>query len=244
MMIFDGGKVTEYVIKWKETHDHTVMDSILLESTSLVEAIVSKYDQVYRDDLIQESMSRLMYACEFFNPEISTLHNFFTTVIHNTCNTFVVKQEREYLLDDSVREDDDSSDIIELPDTSHADQYELSADTMLTDLICYMRKRFPSLPAATLDDCAEIIYYGLRNGEQTRMIMSELTKMTLSRSVSVMIYNVVIVYMRWKNISCSTVDIDDVAELSLLHELKMIVGDSAYSKIVVTFAGMTLRFPQ
>ena len=73
--------------------------------------------------------------------------------------------------------------------------------------------------------------------------MSELTKITLSRSVSATLYNVSMIYMRSKNLSCAKVDIDNLGELSLLQELKFILGDIPFSKIMVAFAGMTIRFP-
>lgn len=241
-MIFDGDDVTKLVLEWQDTHDHNTMDTILSKSQHLIEAIVSKHDSVYREDLIQESMLRLQYACEFYDPRISSLHNFFTTVIHNISSTYVIKQEREYLLDDTSTDDDD--DLVEIVDTqAHTERIELSSD-MLTELICYLRKRFPSIPASILDDCAETVYYGLRNTESYRNIITDLNKLTLSRSISVILYNVVVVYLRWQNISCAVIDLDDIPELSLLHELRLITGDDVYSKIIVAFAGMAIRFPQ
>jgi len=239
-MIFENDEVTRLVIEWQNTHDPTIMCAILDKSNSLIEVMASKHDQLYRDDLIQESRLKLQYACDFFEADISTLHNFFTTVIHNICTTFVVKQEREYLIDDRANEDYTDSGYSELPDIS----VKSDDSDLLSELTLYMRRRFISLPSSILDDCAEIIYNGLCNGDTSRSILAEITAITLSRSMATIVYNVAIIYMRWKNISCAAVSIDNINEFTLLNELKLMVGEVHYSRLLVAFAGMTIRFPQ
>jgi hypothetical protein len=241
-MIFDNDTVTRLVTDWQHCNDKLIMQDILLKSQCLVEAIVSQYDKVYREDLIQEALLKLHYACSFYNPEIATLHNFFTTVIHNVCKTYVTKQEREYLLDDNAGDDDDTDVVTELPDMTVTDKL---SDEDLTDVIKYMRKRLPSLPVTVIDDCTEMVHCGLKYGESSRNIINNLTRVAVSRSLANTIYNIIVVYYRSHNLSCAIIDESDIdtSELSLLSELKELVGTKTYSKLVVAFSGMILRFP-
>lgn len=241
-MIFNGEEVTKLVVEWQRTKDSATMDAIVYRSMNLIEAIVSSYDSSLRDDLIQESVLKLQYACQFFKPAVSSLHNFFTTVIHNVCRTYVVKQNREFLLDDKII-GNDHGDVYELELPDHTDTYKVDC-AALDELLVHMRKRFLSIPVSVVDDCTDIIYYGLAGGDNYKTIITSLNRHTQSRAISQIMYNACVIYLRAHNMSCASVDIDDIAELSLLNELRMILGDTNFSRVLVAFSGMTIRIPQ
>src|SRR4030066_1677582 len=132
-MIFDNDYVSDLVSQWQKTKDANVLDLIIDQSRSLIEVIVSSYDTMHREDLIQESAMRLQYALPFFDPTISNLHNYFTTVIKNICLTYLRKQNRyalEYSLDAVVFETQKFSTKQDEP------------DDILSILIERNRKRF------------------------------------------------------------------------------------------------------
>jgi len=111
-------------------------------------------------------------------------------------------------------------------------------------LLVHMRKRFLSIPVSVVDDCTDIIYYGLAGGDNYKTIITSLNRHTQSRAISQIMYNACVIYLRAHNMSCASVDIDDIAELSLLNELRMILGDTNFSRVLVAFSGMTIRIPQ
>lgn len=87
VMIFDNALVTALVLEWQKSRKPEMMCQIIEQSRSLVESIVSIYNPLDRDDLIQESYIKVQHAAQFFNPDVSNLHNYFTTVIRNCCCT-------------------------------------------------------------------------------------------------------------------------------------------------------------
>ena len=67
-VIFDCDHVTSLLIEWQASKDPALEGQILEGSKNLVEALVSRFDPMYRDDLIQEVYARILYACKYFMP--------------------------------------------------------------------------------------------------------------------------------------------------------------------------------
>lgn len=243
-MIFDNAEVTKLVLEWQTTKDPDVMERILEGSRALVEAIVSIYDSIDREDLIQESMARLHHAVSCFKPEKqSTLHNYFTTVIRNICTTYSERQDRLYLYADDARD--------EYADDSYEDvlvniQSDVKPDTdLLEELIVHNRKRFPSLPASTLDEASEFIYYELMNNECVpRLIPANMSdQLGIPKTIAIIVYQSSLVFMRIYRLKHAKVDLSDIPEFSLLYDLRAVLGDKAFEKVLLTFSGMYIRLP-
>lgn len=232
-MIFDCDVVTELVLDWQRTSDSATMGRILEKTNSLIEAIVSSYNPEHRDDLIQQSVIRIMYASKFFNPEVSSLHNYFTTVIRNTCITYLQKQTREPNID------------LELITASTMDRSQLDDDT-LQDLMVRNRNRFPSIPVCDIDDISELIYYHLIDGEgHVKGLVAQLMdQFNLSRPIATCIYHSSLIYMRSQNTNFASSAQEEYDEFSLLPDLKEIVGSQAYSNILLILSGMYIKIPR
>lgn len=231
-MIFDAERITELVLEWQRTKDEDVLTEILEGSTSLIEAIVSSYSSVYREDLIQEAYARIHYALPYFNPHISSLHNYLTTVIRNICHTYATKQDKEPVIE------------VDLYVTA-ADDMELDTpDDTLTSLITRNRIRFPSLPASELDHITSFIYYAIMDDGVNRKIVSALVdQFCIHRTMAQVLYQSTLVYLRLLNIGYAKPLTSKDTELTLLPDIKEALGDGAYNRMLVVFAGMNIRLP-
>lgn len=230
-MIFEGKEVTILVVEWQHTHDDVLLSDILEKSQKLIEAIVSCYNPEHRDDLIQESYVRLQYAMKFFDPRISSLHNYFTTVIRNVCATYLRKQGKETPVD------------IDLQLIGDRDCYPIDDTELLVDLIAHNRKRFPSIDCSELDDISEYIYYSLIDNTSRRGIVARIMSMyDLSRTVVTVIYHSSIIYLRSKYILVGDESYDP-QEFSLMVDLKEKLGDKVFAEIETLFSGMYVKFP-
>lgn len=238
-MIFDCDQVTLLVAEWQRTQDSCLMPEILDKSRELVEVIVSTFDPIDREDLIQESMLRIQYAVQFYNPRISNLHNYLTTVIRNTCATH------------SRRYDRDSG----CADIDGVEEYRVIAtddffgspedDELLCGLIERNRNRFPSIPAVVLDDLTEHLYYALREGGVRSKVISNLSsRFSVSKSIVTAVCNSSLIYLRAKNITCAQLTDKDSPEFSLLADLRDVLDPRAYKQMMIVFSGMTLHIPQ
>lgn len=226
-MIFDNETVTGLVIRWKEGEE-SVLGEILEKSRSLIEAVVSMYDPIYREDLIQESYVKLCYALRVYDDDYS-LHTYVTTVVHNICKTWMKKRNREILLD---------------ADIERSYVYEDNED-ILHDVLMRNRYRFPSIPASILDELTEFIYVSLVYGYtgKSRGIISTIkSQYCLSRNTANTVYYSTVIYLRGKmvtnanNSSCTD-------EFSLASDLKEFLGDDdLYSKLSTVFSGLTIHF--
>jgi len=244
-MIFENDKVTQLVNRWQRTHSKDVLDRIVELSTPLIEAIVSSYPSDLREDLIQESTMKLINACKYFNSgNGSLLHNYFTTVVHNACISFISKP-KELLIDDNNLEaqEEDEYESNEIEDGSKPEVPEDLQD-LLPELILYLRKRFPSLPASVLDESAEIAFSALKNEEPSKIIIDTIQQATCcAKSISTVIYQSIMIYLRYRTISnAKTPDYEN--EFTLIQDMRLILGEEVYRKIMIIFAGMYLKLPK
>jgi hypothetical protein len=231
-MIFDAERITELVIEWQRTNDEDVLTEISEGSTSLIEVIVSSYDSVYRDDLIQESYARIQYALPYFNPSLSTLHNYLTTVIRNICHTYATKQDKEPNIE---------VDLYTIAgDSANLDDH----DDILTKLITRNRIRFPSLPASELDHITAYIYYAVRDdGLNRKIITAVVEQFCIHRSLAQILYQSTVVHLRLMNIGHAKPLTSKDIELTLLPDIKEALGEDVYNCMLVVFSGMNIRLP-
>jgi RNA polymerase sigma factor (sigma-70 family) len=232
-MIFECESVTELVLEWQSSHDIATLEYILEGSRKLVEVIASSYSSIYREDLIQESFLRIQYAIQFYNPNIANLHNYLTTVIRNTCVTYLQKQAKEpdTIPDLQVYGDLDNNDNI---------------DDTLSELIIRNRTRFPSIPVSDVDDATEMIYYALMESgyNKSRGIVIELMKnYTMSRHIATVVYHSTMVYLRACNTSYADVGNADLEEFTLLQDLRDVLGEKMFKRVSLMFSGMYIKLP-
>lgn len=232
-MIFDGDYVTALVMRWKLTHDDKVLELIIEESNNLIGALVSTYDNIYRDDLIQEASIKLQYAIQFFDPKISTAHTYFTTVIKNACLTFLRKQYK-------YAEELD----IDLQVLGNFDYVKVHED-ILPDLIQRNRKRFPSYPSDSIDAITEYIYDELTFGNNKRQIVEDMcTMFDCMRIEAVAIYTSTLMYLRmnYKNYACiRQSQYED--EYSIIPDLEELFGAQLTDALCKVLSGMQVKFP-
>lgn len=241
-MIFENKRLTELVIEWKKTHDKKTLSKILIGCESLVEVIVSSYDPEYRDDLKQEGFARIQYALEYYDPNVSKLHSYLTTVIRNICNTYiskVAKYEHRTVPLDVLEYNDESA-------TRIGDSYE---ENILAWLKERNRTRFPNIPVFVVDDATETVFdaiiensYGKAKGSVTSLM----EEFDLKRSAATAIYHSTLIYIR--RIFMDRVEIDmeeltDVSNYSLLHEMREMLGDDVFKEVALVFSGLYVRFP-
>lgn len=242
-MIFDNNKIACLVAAWQIDQDCTTMEEILRGSMSLIEAIVSSYNSVDRDDLIQEACARIQNACKYYNPKVATLHNYFTTVIHNICRTYSDKQDKLILYGDFAKESDidDGEDYIE--ETLLQMPVLPPKSDLLDELIIHNRKRFPSLPAVVLDDISEYIYFALQYTPDTSRAMSTQieTKYSVSRAIAIIICQSSFVFLRNMNLTCAEFNPGSLSEFSLIVDLMDVLDSQTFKQVMIVFSGMSLR---
>jgi len=235
-MIFDAERVTELTIKWQRTKDEDTLDDILQSCTSLIEAIVSSFDNVYREDLIQEAYYRIQYALPFFNPHISNLHNYLTTVIRNICYTYTSKQDKEPNIEYDYQIAHDDFD-----DRYYDNVGELD---VLTVLIARNRSRFPSIPVDDIDHITAYILYALQNDEASRKIIAQLSvQFSIERSLTQIFYYSTVIYLRALNIQQAKLSPNKDYEFTLLPDIEEVMGKKVYERMAVIMSGMTIKLP-
>jgi len=227
-MIFDSRTVSALVMIWQQTKDTDTLARILDGSNSLIEAIVSNFDSYYREDLIQEARARLIFAMEFYNPKISSLHNYFTTVIRNRCATFLAREARQ----------PDSHEEITQHDETGVD----IGEELLLELIARNRQRFPSVDTQDVDGITGFIYDGFCLGGKCNAIIGDLLcRYDMSRSEAMVMYNSTIAYLRGQLKAYAADYKSDPSEFSLMWDVRELLGDELYQSYVLRFAGMNLR---
>lgn len=234
-MIFDNEYITRLVKRWKETDDIRVLEEIVNKSKPLARVIVCRYPIEYREDMFQECLARIAYALEHYNPQISNLHPYFTSVFVNRCNTYIGKESRQQRLSE-ILEDMYSPTIF----TLH------QKEEFLHDLLERNRVRFPSIPADKLDDAScyvfDCIVNGIR-GKSRGAIASLMRIYGFKRPVALVLYHSSLVYMRQRYENFVSYEVEEPKEFTLLPELKGLLGDEAYRRIFILFSGLHFRIP-
>jgi len=230
-MIFDNDVVTGLVLEWKHTGDKDALAQILDGSLHLVEAIVSGFDYEHRDDLIQESLLKIQHAIKYYDPNVSSLHNYLTTVIRNICITYLSKQSKEPNI---------PIDIEFVGDTSRPDVMD---DNVLGSMIQRNRERFPSIPVRVIDEMTEYIYYSLITRGMNKKTVGRLCEeFDCNRTLAGIIYYSTLIYLRTTYIGYAKIgEIDE--EFSLIPDLRDLIGKSATNRIMLAFSGIVIRVP-
>jgi RNA polymerase sigma factor (sigma-70 family) len=231
-MIFDNEYVTDLVVQWNKSRDQKILDLVIEHSMSLVEVIVSIYDPIYREDLIQEACLRVQYALPFFDQSISNLYNYLTTVIRNICITYLRQQYRyseEYDID---------LHVIEAPSNQEPDD-------ILSELIERNRKRFPSFPSDTIDLASEYIFEALLNNSGKRQLIDDLCKIVgCEKAEANSLYISTIIFLRYhyRNFfDRRTSEYDE--EYSIKPDIAEIFGVHVAETLCTILAGMQIKFP-
>jgi len=232
-MIFDSEKVSTLVTEWKISHDYDIMCEIVAGTRVLIEVIVSQYDPEYRDDMIQEAFLKLPHALDLYCKNISKLHTFLTTVIHNSCKSYVKKATREIVSG------------VELPDLAiHTWGDE---ESLIGELIERNRIRFPSIIACVVDEATEYVYYAIKDGvygKSRGAIKHLVEEHSFSRYIAIIFYHSTLVYLRTVYRDKMRIHPKDYnREFTLLPELENIVGTETYERASTIFSGMYIKFP-
>jgi len=231
-MIFDAEAMTLLVMEWQRTKSDAVLARICSGTTKLIEVIVSYYDPLYRDDMIQECRLRLISGALQGYDKFYSLHTYLTTVFHNVCKTFMKKQYR-------------ISNLFEDYDIATQDTYNISREEIIEDTICRNRERFPSIPAEVIDDMTEYIVTELSGsiGKRRGMVAELMKNFCISRHIATIVYHSTIIYMRSKydgNVANASTRSD---EFSLMPDLCEMFGDAPVKRLMVMFSGLCIRVP-
>lgn len=237
-MIFNCDHVTELVDSWLITDDVETLDRIMRGSYRLASVIAAKFPKTYREDLIQECLLRIPYAVQHYNKEISSLHKYLTSVFINRCLTYIKYEERQQRL---------ASDLGYLHEAIAIDIYDIKEE-LLREITIRNRKRFPTIPVDVLDSVSEYVLECILDGMSIKgksrgAIAYIVANYGLRRNVALVIYHSTLVYLRTQYSGFRFADVDNPKELSLLPELKNILGDEAYKRISIIFSGLHFRVP-
>lgn len=231
-LIFDNAAVTKLVMDWQLDRDPDKLAEIVQKSMALIEALVSAYNSEFRDDLIQESVTKVIYAIRVFDPNMATLHTFLTTVIKNVCISWLSKYDKMYI-------DIDDVEILGKSDPSDADM-----KCMISDLKAFSRERFPSLQVEEIDAIIDMLVKHLQNGVQRNKSLSMIADVIgIDRALITTISAASIIYLRLYYGYGKATQIIQRDEFSLLPELRSLVGDDIYQRILVAFSGFTIKIP-
>lgn len=231
-MIFDQQVCTPLVMIWQQSRDPQILDRIMVGVKGLVEAIVTGYDPLYRDDLIQESYAKILYAIEYYDPKRANLHTFLTTVIKNICYSYINKEYKLARQEVTVELD------FQLP---YEDKY--SDDDVLTSMMIRNRKRFPSIDVDTIDELTQFAYFSLEEGMKHRSIIIFMHKIsTLPMEIVTIIFRSSVLYLRSRNMLAADMSTNGVNEFSILADIKEIIGNDAFSKLSTLCYGMNVKF--
>ena len=233
-MIFDCEYVTELVDKWRISQDPKVLEVILEQTGSLIEAIVSGYDSLYREDLIQEASLRIQYALPYFDKHIASLHTYFTTVIKNICLSYLHKQN-QYVAEYPI--DLFEYSIIFVQDTQGG------YTDILEDLIIRNRQRFPSIPTESIDESSELICDAMAAGINKRLVIKKLfTIVGVDKKIATTLYVSSLMYLRCKY-SKTAKPIVEYDEFSIYTDMELLFGKDVSESISIILSGLSIQFP-
>lgn len=232
-MIFDAEVVKLLVVEWQRTKSDAVLERIYGETNKLIEAIVSYYDPLFRDDMIQECRLKLITGALQGYDSGYSLHAYLTAVLHNCCRTYMKKQYRISNLFEDF-------ELVE----SKPPEAPSNAEIM-EEVICRNRDRFPSLPSEVIDDITEYIMTKLSGSVcKKRGIVAEImAHFRISRHVATTVYHSTIIYLRGKYSDCSNNISKDTHEFSLIPDLEEELGEIAVERLTVMFSGLCIRIP-
>jgi hypothetical protein len=228
-MIFPCIEVTALVLDWQQTRSQEVLVRILEKTNALIEAVVSGYNPVDRDDMIQEVRARIIYALPHFDHNISNLYNYFAAVIHNCCVTYNIRAWKHDC------EDIDSR----IYDTSE-DKYDESE--ILEDLVVRNRVRFPSIDVLCIDKSSKLVHDGLINSESSRTIINRIVEeCVVERKIAAVIYQSSVVYLRARYSSYAEPSDPEAGEFSIMLDIRELVGVDNYIRLQGACRKLSIR---
>jgi len=232
-MIFDADVVRTLVVDWQRTKSCAVLERIYDGTNKLIEAIVSYYDPIYRDDMIQECRLKLISGALQGYDSAYSLHTYLTTVFHNCCRTYMKKQ---YRISNLLDEDAEPLERVSSDSVSCSD--------MIEDAICRNRDRFPSIPTEVVDDMTEYIITRLSGniGKKRGLVAELMANFCMSRHVATTVYHSTIIYLRGKYDNGAKIS-KDCSEFSLMPDLREELGDGAVQRLIIMFSGVCIRVP-
>lgn len=236
-MIFDCDQTTELVSDWLTFRDPEILEEIVKNSRSLAEVIVSKYPSDYREDLIQECLSRIPYAIQHYDRKTAKLHKYMTSVFYNRCNTYVSREGKQLRL---------CKDIESIYDMAVVDTYD-TTEELLRDLTTRNKERFPTISGEKIHEITCFIYdcmiQGVR-GKSRGAISAMMRKFSLRRNVATVIYHSTLAYLRMKYITFADISCNgDQKEFTLLPELEEMLGEEDFQTLSTVFGGMYIKLP-
>jgi hypothetical protein len=218
-MIFPCAEVTALVLDWQQTRDQEVLTRILEKSNALIGAVVSGYNPIDRDDMIQEVRGRIIYAIPHFDHTRSNLYNYLAAVIHNCCVTYNIRAWKHDCDDIDARIYDASDD-----------RYDESE--ILDDLVVRNRIRFPSVAVDCIDKVSKHIHDGLIGGDSSRAIVNHIIEeCVVERRVAMVIYQSSVVYLRARYSSYSEPSDPEADEFSIMVDIRELIGVDNYIRL-------------
>jgi hypothetical protein len=227
-MIFACAEVTALVLDWQQTRSQEMLAKILEKSNALIEAVVSGYNPVDREDMIQEARARIIYALPHYDHNISILYNYFAAVIHNCCVTYNLRAWKHDYEDLETRTE------------SCIDKYDESE--ILQDLVVRNRVRFPSVDVWCIDKASGLIHDGLINGGSSRVIVVSIAEgCSIDRRIASVIYQSSMIYLRTRYSSYSEMPDPEADEYSAMLDIRELVGVENYIRLLGACRKLNIR---
>lgn len=237
LRIFDGEKVSSLILRYNETGDNTVLDEILINTQELANYIAYRYSSDRAEDLAQEALIKVMNSLKHYDPNISNVHTYFSTIIRNSCITQYAKAK--------VADDCDSIDDVEnsllLQTIDNTDSEEFSD---VQELILRNKQRFTSLSPELVTKVTKSIYYLTRDGihNKSRGIVSNLVKnFKINRVQAKILYRSTLTYMRMQRLSNSEYKNPVLQEMTILPEVREFLGVEKFAEFMCVFSGTTIN---
>jgi RNA polymerase sigma factor (sigma-70 family) len=240
LKIFDAEIVSELVVRWKGTKDSSILQQILMETNNLARHIANNYTSAEIDDFSQEALIKVMSSLDHYNPDISNVHTYFSTVIRNSCITQYAKAKScESIESDSIQ-DVENSEYMQVNDADSSEE-----DCYVEELIDRNISRFPSMSPEVIAQATKLIYCLTRDGthNKSRGVVSALVNTcNMSRISAKVVYRSTIIHMRMELLSnaSTTISVKN-QEMSILPELREFLGDEPYARFLCTFTGTTIN---
>lgn len=238
-MIFESQQITALVKQWQATKSPAILEKIVEGCIPLAEVIACQFsdDYNYRDDLIQECVARLAFALPHYDPELADLHKYLTSVFRNRCISYVTTVQKQDKLADEIIEHG-----VELV------TYPRESSNILQELVVRNRLRFPSIDVMTCDGLTSHVYEYLLDGSQPGfgqgVIKEAMAKFKhLTRHQILIFYHSTLAYLRMTYEDFAILDCSDPDEFSLMADVMDVLGEEAYDRLMLVFAGMNLKVP-
>ena len=230
MAKFKTEYVTGLVHKWREAFDDEVLTEIIEETSVMVESIASEYGQEWRDEQIQASYEKLLYAIPMFDPERGKLNTFFDRVIRNECNKAIKRLEKFPTLE------------LDLEMAGEYKDRDLHDEYLRSVLIARNRVRFSSLPVEVVDHATSLVLNRLIDGIKRQDVVSDLVSYCdMERKQANVFYSSSLIYLRYIMMDECEIIIKN-EEWTLMPDVLEVCGRPVYELLAKLMTGIYLRF--